>query len=41
MQNVVSTSNKIAAMFSAVAITTFMLTAYFAPPAAAFSGIVA
>ncbi len=34
-------STRIAAMFGAVAITAFMLTAYFAPPAAATVGILA
>jgi hypothetical protein len=41
MQYNVSTGNRIAAFFSAIAITGVMLTAYFAPPASAAMGIVA
>lgn len=41
MENNVSTGSRLAAFFSAMAITGFMLTAYFMPPASAAVGIVA
>ncbi|HSG33919.1 MAG TPA: hypothetical protein VLA37_05240 [Sphingomonadaceae bacterium] len=41
MQNTVSIGSRVAAFFSAMAITGLMLTAYFAPPASAAVGIVA
>ena len=41
MQNTVSLGSRVAAFFSAMAITGLMLTAYFAPPASAAVGIVA
>ena len=41
MQYNTSTGNRVAAFFSAMAITGLMLTAYFAPPASAAVGIVA
>ena len=41
MQNETSIGNRLAAMFSAAAISAFMLTAYFAPSAGTVSGLVA
>jgi hypothetical protein len=41
MQNTISIGSRVAAFFSAMAITGFMLTAYFAPPASAAAGFVA
>lgn len=41
MQYTVSTGSRVAAFLSAMALTGFMLAAYFAPPASAAAGIIA